>query len=444
MGSKSSKPIATESTASLSYPKDSADVTSTNTQQETAPVTTSSTPTREITSTSSLSNDTVTTSKTLDNTSKLTLHSVATSLISNDENTSKQPAVRSAATRWYNWTKFEQQKRVKGKILWYMNSPATKKDAEATPIEQITPTTTALTPTTAPLAKVDESEKKEESKNDNDITVVPTYQLRTTTVHSPPGIERIPSPRRELTNTDVSNFKYYRPDERSRQPVGTHTKATMYRMNTILRQVPSPAQLSSPESTNPGDVTNITTRSVEDLSKIRTYVSRGLQTDLEVQPSNSSDSLVRYYEKQQSQFVPFSTLTNYASDNNGFYNLESRNTNYESTLPPIGEPSESNGYPSQSKSPPSNPSAPISILKKTSTGLSRDASNPFSEQAHEKMVEELRKRDKNLQDGTYRVKKVHLLEKNDPPPEPRTVTFRLPTSKANQSIQRSEKLFSSN
>ena len=75
----------------------------------------------------------------------------------------------------------------------------------------------------------------------------------------------------------------------------------MYRMNTILRQAPSPAQLSSPESTNPGDVTNITTRSIEDLSKIRTYVSRGLQTDLEVQPSNSSDSQMRYYEKQQSQ-----------------------------------------------------------------------------------------------------------------------------------------------
>lgn len=81
-------------------------------------------------------------------------------------------------------------------------------------------------------------------------------------------------------------------------------------------------------------------------------------------------------------------------------------------------------------------------MKKTSTGLSRDASNPFSEQTHEQIVEELRKR--NLQDGTYRVKKVHLLEKNDPPRQPSTVTFRLPTSKASQSIHRSEKLFSSN
>ena len=66
MGSKSSKPIATESTTSLSYPKDSTDVTGTNTQQEILPATISSTPTREITSTSSPANDTVTTSKTLD------------------------------------------------------------------------------------------------------------------------------------------------------------------------------------------------------------------------------------------------------------------------------------------------------------------------------------------------------------------------------------------
>ena len=95
-----------------------------------------------------------------------------------------------------------------------MHSPVTKKDADDTPIEQ-----TKTTPTPPPPVKVNESEKKEESKNDNDITVVPTYRLRTTTVHSPPGIERIPSPRRELTNTDVSNFKYYRPSERTRQPV---------------------------------------------------------------------------------------------------------------------------------------------------------------------------------------------------------------------------------
>lgn len=105
-----------------------------------------------------------------------------------------------------------------------MNSSATRKDEDVTPIEQATTsaaTTTTTTPTTTPVVEVNESEKKEESNNENDITVAPTYRLRTTTVHSPPGIDRIPSPRRELTYTDVSNFKYYRPDERSPQPVFT-------------------------------------------------------------------------------------------------------------------------------------------------------------------------------------------------------------------------------
>jgi hypothetical protein len=71
-------------------------------------------------------------------------------------------------------------------------------------------------------------------------------------------------------------------------------------------------------------------------------------------------------------------------------------------------------------------------------------SNPLSEQTHNKVLEELRKRNKNTKDGVYRVKKVHLLEKNDleprPPPVLLTRPSRPPSSKASQSILRSEKL----
>ncbi len=94
--------------------------------------------------------------------------------------------------------------------------------------------------------------------------------------------------------------------------------------------------------------------------------------------------------------------------------------------------------------PPPLPPRP-SILKNSSTVLSQDLSNPISEQTHNKVLEELRKRNKNTKDGVYRVKKVHVIEKTDPEPHPSAVSFsrppRPPSSKASQSILRSEKLF---
>jgi len=79
--------------------------------------------------------------------------------------------------------------------------------------------------------------------------------------------------------------------------VGKHTKATMYRMNTRLKQTPLPNQLSSLATTNSYNGTNLT----HDNSYLPTFVSRGPQTNLETQPINSSSTQIRYYEKQQSQ-----------------------------------------------------------------------------------------------------------------------------------------------
>ena len=88
---------------------------------------------------------------------------------------------------------------------------------------------------------------------------------------------------------------------------------------------------------------------------------------------------------------------------------------------------------------------PTSILKNSSTVLtSQDGSNPLSERTHDQIVEELRQRNKNSKDGTYRIRKVHLLEKNDPNQPPPTVSFNLGQrpNRASQSISRSERLFS--
>ena len=71
---------------------------------------------------------------------------------------------------------------------------------------------------------------------------------------------------------------------------------------------------------------------------------------------------------------------------------------------------------------------PTSILKNPSSSV------------HAQVAEEVRKNHQEIKDGTYRVKKVHVLEKKTPA----RVSFnvRPKSSKASQSIAKSEQLFS--
>jgi hypothetical protein len=123
-----------------------------------------------------------------------------------DANKTKSPA-SSAYPRWYKWGKFEQQKRDKGKSLWYMGPPVTSTDTPST-------MTTTLTMTTARIGRA-----PKETPDTSDITVMPSYQLRSTAVYSPPHGDRVLSGRSELVNTDTTVFKYYVPDNRSKQLV---------------------------------------------------------------------------------------------------------------------------------------------------------------------------------------------------------------------------------
>jgi hypothetical protein len=68
-------------------------------------------------------------------------------------------------------------------------------------------------------------------------------------------------------------------------------------MNTRLKQTPLPTPLSSVTNSISDDITYTS----GDTSSLPTFVSRGLQTDLEPQPVNPSSTQIRYYEKQPSQ-----------------------------------------------------------------------------------------------------------------------------------------------
>lgn len=75
----------------------------------------------------------------------------------------------------------------------------------------------------------------------------------------------------------------------------------MYRMDTRLKQAPLLIQAvptTTSTMTTPGE------KPAEKPLAVPTFVSRGLQTDLEVQPTNASSSQMHYYEKEQSQVRP--------------------------------------------------------------------------------------------------------------------------------------------
>ncbi|CAF2037194.1 unnamed protein product [Rotaria magnacalcarata] len=272
----------------------------------------------------------------------------------------------------------------------------------------------------------------------------------------------------------------------------------MYKMNTQLRQIPLPNKSLTSATTNSNDLNSI----AKDDTSLPNFVSRGLQTDLESQPLNSSSTQMVYYEKQQPQVVPISAFPNYNSSSVGFYHLTAQDRMSQPTRPPMQHtppvqfnaqeqqpylqqppsyypptaiqqvprlqmnfqqpnpyysrptmqqptpvPYNVQQYPSLQQPNPYYPPLPppprTSILKKPSTVLSQDAYNPLSARTHDQMLEELRKRNSNIDDGVYRVKKVHLLEKSDRENYAPRVSFNLPSSKATQSISRSEKLLSS-
>jgi hypothetical protein len=75
-------------------------------------------------------------------------------------------------------------------------------------------TTTILTMTTARI----NGDQKEASDPSN-IAALPSFQLRSTAVYSPPHGDRILPGRSALIDTDTSVFKYYLPDTRLKRPV---------------------------------------------------------------------------------------------------------------------------------------------------------------------------------------------------------------------------------
>ena len=112
--------------------------------------------------------------------------------------TRKTKPVSSAYAQWYKYTKFEQEKREKKKGLWYMKPPTASADTSS-------PTTPTLTMTSARIR----SDTREVSDLSG-IIAIPSFQLRSTAVYSPPHGDRFLPGRNALTDIETTPaFKYY-------------------------------------------------------------------------------------------------------------------------------------------------------------------------------------------------------------------------------------------
>lgn len=84
----------------------------------------------------------------------------------------------------------------------------------------------------------------------------------------------------------------------------------MFNMNTRTRQVPLPTQSSSSDTTT-------TAKDPNDSSTLPTFVSRGLQTDFEVESTNLLAPM-QFYEKQQSHVC----LSNFFVSSSNYYIID--------------------------------------------------------------------------------------------------------------------------
>ncbi|CAF2752152.1 unnamed protein product [Rotaria sp. Silwood2] len=299
---------------------------------------------------------------------------------------------------------------------------------------------TSITPSTVTLEQVKQEKKKplfyvaQQSQNtdlftskwtdsnDNQTMVVavphivalPSFALRTTAVCKPSQDDRILLERTQSTHSNISIFKFYLDQKETKSSIGNHTKATMFKMDTRLKQTPFPSPSLSFFTKNFNDGTHeINTTS----TNAPTFQSLGLQNDFEIERLNQLAAKVHSNEQQQRKILHTSSFSDLISNSNNSLQFTS------SAI--IDQPN----YSWMDSIRVQNNSQPLaSILKKPSSQI---LNNPNSTEKYSKVLQEFRK-------------KADLLEKNDLENFQSTLSFNVlpPTAKPGQSIFRSENLFS--
>ncbi|CAF1084205.1 unnamed protein product [Adineta steineri] len=128
------------------------------------------------------------------------------------------------------------------------------------------------------------------------IIPVPSFSLRSTAVCSFSIDEHLLSERTQSIHKDISIFKYYLTQKEIKRTLGNHTNATMFQMNTQLKQTPLPNPSLSFLHKNFNDGIHETD---DNSSVTATFSSLGLQNDLEIETVDPSTTELHSNEKQQ-------------------------------------------------------------------------------------------------------------------------------------------------
>ncbi|CAF1287878.1 unnamed protein product [Adineta steineri] len=163
------------------------------------------------------------------------------------------------------------------------------------------------------------------------IIPVPSFSLRSTAVCSFSIDEHLLSERTQSIHKDISIFKYYLTQKEIKRTLGNHTNATMFQMNTQLKQTPLPNPSLSFLHKNFNDGIHETD---DNSSVTATFSSLGLQNDLETESVDPSTTELHSNEKQQQQKNSFPVV----SSNNSTSEKPLVSILKKPTHPPIDKP----------------------------------------------------------------------------------------------------------
>ncbi|CAF1178986.1 unnamed protein product [Adineta steineri] len=163
------------------------------------------------------------------------------------------------------------------------------------------------------------------------IIPVPSFSLRSTAVCSFSIDEHLLSERTQSIHKDISIFKYYLTQKEIKRTLGNHTNATMFQMNTQLKQTPLPNPSLSFLHKNFNDGIHETD---DNSSVTATFSSLGLQNDLETESADPPTTELHSNEKQQQQKNSFPVV----SSNNSTSEKPLVSILKKPTHPPIDKP----------------------------------------------------------------------------------------------------------
>ncbi|CAF3372606.1 unnamed protein product [Rotaria sp. Silwood1] len=298
------------------------------------------------------------------------------------------PITLSSAARSNKWNKFEQEKQDKQKQLFHVVQQAQNTDL-------FTSTWT------------DSDNNKKLASTPPHIVALPSFALRTTAVSKPSQDDHILLERTQSMHSNISIFKFYLDQKETKSSIGNHTKATMFKMNTLLKQTPFPSPSLSSFTKNFNDGTPET--DTDSIDK-PTFQSLGLQNDFEIERINQSAPKDYSNKKQQRNIFRTSSFSDLNSNSNNSFQFLS------STI--LNQPNYSlmNSIPTQ------NNHQPLTSISKIPS--SYVINNPHSTEKYSKALQEFQKNDLDNYQSTV---SVNVLP---------------PTIKPGQSILKSEKLFS--